>query len=172
MKNVDLKRLKDFITDSVSNPELLKKDVSVEVRWNMNDNESQMYSVVVYPLGEKELNIDQVDFLGGGGRSPNPIQYCLVGLASCFLSTFAIVCKELNLNVKSLSVVARNRMNLSLPLGLDNEKVSEGVEFEIIVDSEDEKEMFEQAKNIAIGRCPAVWCMQNSVPVNARIHFS
>ncbi|MCS6955514.1 MAG: OsmC family protein [Candidatus Calescibacterium sp.] len=172
MKNVNLKRLKDFVAEGVSNPELLRKNVSVEVKWNMNDGESQMCSVVVYPLGKKELDIDQVDFLGGGGRSPNPIQYCLVGLASCFLSTFAIVCKELNLNVKSLSVIAKNRMNLSLPLGLDNEKVSEGVEFEIIVDSDDEKERFEQAKNIAISRCPAVWCMQNSVPVDARISFT
>ncbi|MGC8733962.1 MAG: OsmC family protein [bacterium] len=84
------------------------------------------------------------------------MQYCLMGLGSCFLSTFAIVCSQLNLNIKNLKLTVKNKLNLSLPLNLGNEPVTKGIEFELEVDTQEDKSKIEEAKNIAINTCPAV----------------
>ncbi len=172
MKNVDIGKINDFVEKAKQNPDLLKKEMKVEVVWDMDENNSQMFSTITYPMGSQVFYVDQVDFLGGKGRAPNPIQYCLLGLASCFLATFSTVCKEMNLNINSVKIIAKNKLNLSLPLGISEEKVSEGIDFEIIVDSFENKEKIEEAKKIALSKCPAVWCMKNPIPVNAAVQHT
>lgn len=172
MKNVDIEKINDFFEKARQNPDLLKREMKVEVAWNMDENNSQMFSTITYPIGKQIFYIDQVDFLGGKGRAPNPIQYCLLGLASCFLATFSTVCKEMNLNINSVKIIAKNKLNLSLPLGISEEKVSEGVDFEIIVDSPESNEKIEEVKRIALSKCPAVWCMKNQIPVNATVQHT
>lgn len=170
MKNINLDNLNVFIEKCKQDDSLLSKEISIEVNWNNDENKSQMYCELSYPLGRDTLYVDQVDFLGGGGRSPNPIQYCLLGIASCFLSTFALVCKQMQIDIKKLKIRVENRINLDIPLNLGNRKVSEGIELKIFVDSKESFEKLEEAKNIALKRCPAIWCLTNPINVNANIN--
>ncbi|MFN4220028.1 MAG: OsmC family protein [bacterium] len=169
MRNVRLEKIKDFVNSSQNEPEVLNKTIGVEVLWNMDEESSQMNANVSFGKGQEYVEIDMPDFLGGEGRKPSPLHYCLVGIASCFLGTFATICKELGLNIESLKIRAKNKVNLTLPLGLGDKPVTEGIDLEIIIKSSENPECLEKAKEEALKRCPGVWCMKNSIPVKAII---
>jgi uncharacterized OsmC-like protein len=92
-----------------------------------------------------------------------------MGLGSCFLSTFAIVCSQMNLNIKKLKLIVKNKINLSIPLNLGNEPVTKGIEFEIEIESDEDMSKIEAAKEAAVNLWPAVWCMKNPIPINVNI---
>ncbi len=169
MKNINKQELNKFIEQAKNDKTLLEKEVKVEVSWNLDEKLPQMEATLIYPNGKTTFNIDQIPSLGGKGLAPNPIQYCLMGLGSCFLSTFATVCSQLNLNIKSLKLNIKNKINLSIPLNLGDEPVTKGIEFEIEIETDEENSKIEEAKTIAINSCPAVWCMKNPIPINVNI---
>jgi len=169
MRNVKIEKINDFVEKCKNDPSLLEKKMVLEVSWNMDDSLPQMVSKISYGESNQEFFVDQADFLGGGGRAPNPIQYCILGLASCFLSTFSIICKKMELNIRSVKVIAKTTLDLSLPLlGVDKD-VNKGFEFEIVIDSSESEERIEEAKRLALETCPAVWCLKNPIPVNASL---
>lgn len=169
MRNVRLEKIRDFVDKSRSEPNVLEKTISVEISWDMNEENSQMNAYILFGKGQEYVEIDMPDFLGGEGRKPSPLHYCLLGIASCFLGTFATICKELGLNIESLKVRARNNINLTLPLGLGNEPVTQGIDIEILLNSPESLEDLDRAKEEALRRCPGVWCMKNSISVRADI---
>jgi len=169
MKNVNLEKISNFVSEAKTNPSLLEKEMVLEIYWNMDEEKPQMESNIFYGKGEQKFFVDQPDFLGGKSLAPSAIQYCLLGLSSCFLSTFSVICKKMNLNVNSVKVTAKMFLDMSLPLLGENKPVNKGVEFNIFVDSPEDSGKIERAKELALEYCPAVWCMKNSVPVNASV---
>jgi uncharacterized OsmC-like protein len=170
MKNINLNELTNFVEKAKNDKTLLEKEVKIEVNWNFDEELPQMSCTLNYSNNQSTtFYIDQIPSLGGKGLAPNPIQYCLIGLGSCFLSTFAIVCSQMNLNVKKLKLIIKNKLNLSIPLNLGNEPITKGIEFEIEIESDEDMSKIEAAKETAVNLCPAVWCMKNPIPINVNI---
>lgn len=172
MRNINQSELNKFIEQAKNDKNLLEKEVEVEVIWNFDEKLPQMSATLNYPSGVTTFNIDQIPNLGGKGLAPNPIQYCLMGLGSCFLSTFAIVCNRLNLDIKKLKLIVKNKLNLSIPLNLGNEPVTKEIKFELEIDTQEDYSKIEKAKNIAINSCPAIWCMKNPIPINVTLKIN
>jgi uncharacterized OsmC-like protein len=165
MRNVNLESVKKFIDDSKKDPSLLKRKMKVEVIWENDENLPQMYSQLEFPKGKVKVECDGAPFAGGGGRAPNPVQFCLFGMASCFLGTFSGVAAEMNLNIKSIKVIAENEINLKRPLGLSDDPVVDKIKLTLLVESDEPKEKIEKAKELAEKRCPAVYCITNPIPL-------
>jgi uncharacterized OsmC-like protein len=75
----------------------------------------------------------------------------------------------MNLNIKKLKLIIKNKLNLSIPLKLGNEPVTKGIEFEIEIESDEDMSKIEAAKETAVNLCPAVWCMKNPIAINVNI---
>lgn len=170
MKNVNIKGIEKYIQEAKENPELLRRKMQVQVKWDMDENSPQMYSEIEIPSGTKfVLKCDSAPFMGGKGIAPNPLQYCLFGMASCFLATFATVSYEKGLKIKSLSVIAENTVNLKRPFGISPEPVVERIKMVVNIESDNKPEEIEEVKKIAMERCPAVWCITNPIPLDVEI---
>jgi uncharacterized OsmC-like protein len=165
MKNVNLQAVSKFLEDTKKDESLLKRKMQVKVVWNFDESLPQMFSELEFPKGKVKIECDGAPFAGGGGRAPNPIQFCLFGMASCFLGTFAAVAAEHNLKVDSIEVVAENEVNLRRPLGLSDDPVVEKIKMTVHIKSDEPQEKINLVKEIAIKRCPAVYCITNPIPL-------
>ena len=169
MKNVNMKGMEKFIEETKADPSQLKRKMKVEVIWNFDEGSPQMFSEIEFPKGKVKLECDNAPFMGGQGRSPNPLQYCLFGMAACFLGTFASVAAEENLNVKSLKIIAENEVNLRRPLGLSDDPVVEKIKMTVEIESDDPEEKVNSVKEKAMKRCPAVYCITNPIPLEVEV---
>src|SRR3989338_7787303 len=78
-------------------------------------------------LKTKNVEADGPPFMGGSGIKPDPVQYCLFGLAACYAQTFASVAAEKGIKLNKLKVAAENKVNLIKALGLSDEPIVEKV---------------------------------------------
>lgn len=113
MRNVDIDAVREFT-------EKAKKDKSL----------IEISSELAFPQGTEKINIDNAPFMGGKGRAPNPVQYCLLGMAACFLGTFATIAGELGLEIDELGAEAETNVNLSKPLGIGDEPINNGMKMQ------------------------------------------
>jgi len=105
----------------------LPKSKKVECSWEFNDGKSQMTSTLVHAKGQTTVYSDLAPFMGGSGLAPDPIQYCLFGLATCFAGTFMSTATMMGIEIKTLKVSAENSMDFSKSIGLTNNPITEKV---------------------------------------------
>lgn len=165
MKNVNMEEINKFVDEAKINKQVLKKSMSVVVEWNMDESKPQVFSKVEFAKGSMNLESDQAPFMGGIGRAPNPIQYCLFGMASCFAATFASIAAEKGLEVDFFNVTAENNVNLSQTLGLSNEPIVEQVRLTVEIKSKADRKIIEEVQNLALKRCPGIYCLRKSIPL-------
>ena len=172
MKNVNMEEINKFVDEAKINKQVLKTSMSVVVEWNMDESKPQVFSKVEFAKGSMNLESDQAPFMGGIGRAPNPIQYCLFGMASCFAATFASIAAEKGLEVDSFSVTAENDVNLSQALGLSNEPIVEQVRLLVDIKSKADRKIIEEVQNFALKRCPGIYCLMNPIPLETILKVS
>ena len=165
MRNVNMEEINKFVDEAKINTKVLKKSMSVVVKWNMDESKPQVSSKVEFAKGSMNLESDQAPFMGGIGRAPNPIQYCLFGMASCFAATFASIAAEKGIDVDSFNVTAENNVNLSQTLGLSNEPIVEQVRLIVEIKSKADRKIIEEVQNLALKRCPGIYCLRNPIPL-------
>lgn len=141
--------------------------MKVVVEWNMDPAKPQMTSRLEFAKGTAVLDCDQIPIMGGQGRAVNPIQYCLLGTATCFAGTFAAVAAEKNIEIGALTVAVENKMNLSQPLGLSEEPTVEGVSVTVNVESSAPAAEIEECQRLALARCPGIYCITRPIPLEA-----
>ena len=142
----------------------------VEGTWNLEDGKVQFASTLEHANGSTFVEADAPPFLGGNGIKPDPVQYCLFGLAACFAQTFASIAAEKNIELKKLKVIAENKVNLSRALGLGNEPITEGVRLFVEVLSEAEKHKLKEIEQLAKERCPGVYCLTNPIKLDIELN--
>ena len=172
MKNMKVEGIKEFLKEAENNPQVFKKNMKVAVEWNMDDNKPQMTSKVEFVKGSASLESDQAPFMGGEGRAPNPIQYCLFGMAACFAATFAAIAVEKGLEAKSFMVTAENKVNLKKAYGLSGDPIVEKVFLNIEIKSNADRGKIEEVKELALERCPGVYCLTKTIPLESNINIS
>ncbi|MDO8340171.1 MAG: OsmC family protein [Candidatus Burarchaeum sp.] len=109
------------------------------------------------------VEADAPSFMGGSALKPDPVQYCLFGLAACFAQTFASIAAEKGIKLRNLKVTAENKMNLKKAVGLSNEPMVERVKLKVTVSGG--KNMGELLR-LAKERCPGVYCLTNPIKLD------
>jgi len=169
VNNVNTEAVMAFAADVQRDPEVAKKRKRVEGEWILEEGQPQFRARLDYPAGAEVIEADGAPFMGGGGRKPDPLQYCLYGLASCFAGTFATLAAMEGITLTKLVVAAENRVDLSRTLGLSSNPIVEGVEITVTVSADAPREKLEEIERLARERCPGVYCLTNPIPLTTRL---
>ena len=169
MNNINLEEMKSFVEEVKQDLAKSKKTKKVECSWNFDERTPQIGSKLQHPRGETTLHSDLAPFMGGSGSAPDPIQYCLFGLAACFTGTFMSTATMMGIKIQSLKVSAENSMDLSKTIGLTNNPITEKVKIVTEVKSDAKKEQLEDLERLTRERCPGVYCLINPIPLELEL---
>ena len=167
INNVDIEKAGAFIEEVKQDKSKALKIKRVEGTWNLKEGKVQFTSTLEHAQGSTITEADGPPFLGGSGLKPDPVQYCLFGLAACYAQTFASIAAEKGIKLKQLKVAAENKVNLSKALGLSNEPIVEKVILEVKA-SGDKGENLSEIKKLAEQRCPGVYCLTNAIKLEIK----
>lgn len=169
MNNMNLEQMKVFMEEVRRDLSKAKKSKKIECTWFFDEGKPQIESKVQHPGGETILQSDFAPFMGGEGLAPDPIQYCLFGMAACFAGTFMSMATMMGIKVDSLNVSAENFTDLSKTLGLTDNPIVEKVKIIATVKSEAKEEQLKEIERMAHERCPGVYCLVNPIPLETEL---
>jgi uncharacterized OsmC-like protein len=169
MNHMNLEGMKSFMEEVKKDLSKAKKSKKVECFWNYDEGKPQIESKVQNPKGETILRSDFAPFMGGEGLAPDPIQYCLFGLAACFAGTFMSVATMMGIKIQDFRVTAENFTDLSKTLGLTNNPIVEKVKIIATVKSDAREEQLKELERMAHERCPGVYCLVNPIPLETEL---
>src|SRR3989338_529183 len=144
LNNVNPEKASAFVEEVKKDKSKALKVKRIEGNWNLEDGKVQFAAALEHPQGSTVVEADGPQFLGGSGIKPDPVRYCLFGLAACFAQTFASIAAEKGIKLKQLKVAAENKVNLSKALGLSNEPIVEKVILELKASGEKGENLSEE----------------------------
>ena len=168
LNNINLEKAGAFVEEVKKDKSKAIKVKRVEGSWDFREGSPQFVSTLEHANGSTVAEADAPPFLGGNGIKPDPVQYCLFGLAACFAQTFASIAAEKGIELKKLKVAAENKVNLSRALGLGNEPIVERVKL-IVEVSDVDKDKIKEIEQLAKERCPGVYCLTNPIKLDIEI---
>ena len=169
INNINLDKAGAFVEEAKKDKSKAIKVKRVEGTWNFNEGNPQFASTLEHANGSTIVEADAPPFLGGNGLKPDPVQYCLFGLAACFAQTFSSIASEKGIELDKLKVSAENKVNLSMALGLGNEPIVEGVKLLVEVNNVDESKL-KEIEQLAKERCPGVYCLTNPIKLDIELN--
>ena len=164
MRNVNAKAAAEFVGQVQKDAGVARKHKRVEGAWNFAEGEPQFQAVLEFPKGTVRLNCELPSFAGGWGTSPDPIQYCLFGMAACYGTTFASAAAQEGVDLTKLIVRAENDIDLRKQIGLSRDPIIQRVKFTVEAEGAP-REHLERLKRLADERCPGVECVTRSIPL-------
>jgi len=167
--NVNLQGMMAYVEQATADASVLKKQKRVEGVWDFQEGHPQFKATLAYPSGERTLEADLAPFMGGAGLAPDPIQYCLYGLAACFAGTFMSLAAADGVVLRSLRVVAENQVDLTRPMGLGDKPVVERTSITLIADSDADDATLSALEALARERCPGVYCLTHPIPLDTHV---
>ncbi len=163
MNNVNAEKMREFVESVKKDPSQALKRKSVVGRWVFEEGKPQFTATLEYPKGSVTLSCELPPFGGGWGTSPDPIQYCLYGLAACFAATLMATATGEGIELKKLEVKAENEIDLHKHLGLSKDPIIKKVKITVKAEGPSEQEIQRLIK-LAEERCPGVECVTTSIP--------
>ena len=115
------------------------------------------------------MESDFAPFMGGRGLAPDPIQYCLYGMAACYAGTFVSVATAEGIALQRLRVSVENKVDLTRTLGLSSNPIVEGVQVTLTVAADAPQEKLNQIEALARDRCPGVYCLVNPIQLTTSL---
>jgi uncharacterized OsmC-like protein len=107
--------------------------------------------------------------MGGMGLAPDPIQYCLYGLAACYAATFVSIAAMEGIALQGVKIAVENKVDLTRTLGLSSNPIVEGVEVTLTVKADVPRERLESIEALARDRCPGVYCLVNPIQLTTSL---
>lgn len=96
--------------------------------------------------------------------------YCVAGITSCFIATFASVAASQAVKLTKLKVNAECNINFAKTFDVADEPITEGINFQIDAQAENsDKQRLQEILRMAEERCPAMYSMSHVINVNAEI---
>lgn len=168
LNNVNVPEIAKFVETIRRDPAQAKKNKRVTGRWAFEPGAPQFNVDLEYPKGKVRLTTELPPFAGGWGTSPDPIQYCLQGLAACFAVTFAATAASEGVVLKTLEVTAENWMDLRKQLGVSKDNIIERVKFTVKCEGPSRDTVARLVK-LTEERCPGTECVTRSIPLSVEI---
>ena len=169
--NVSLEDLEKTLAAFRADPGKGRKTNRLEGVWNLEAGQPQFSARVAFEGGEITLEADQPTGQGGGGSRPGPMLYCLYGLASCYVATFATTAAVMGVELKRLGVAVESDVNFAPVFGLSEGPIIEGMRITLSVESDVPEEKIAEIEALAAQRCPGVFCMANAIPFETRLEY-
>lgn len=168
MNNVNVREIKKFVSTLKKDPSQAKKNKRVTGNWVFEQEKPQFRAKIEFAKGYQMVNAELPAFAGGWGTSPDPIQYCLYGLAACFAVTFAATAANEGVKLTKLEVTAENWMDLRKQLGLSKKNIIEKVKFTVSAEGASRK-ILEKVIKLTEQRCPGTECVTRKIPLEVEL---
>ena len=169
LNNINTDAAGKFMEEARNDPQIAKKSKRVEGEWVFEEGKPQFKATLAFKEGERVVESDFAPFMGGKGLAPDPIQYCLYGLAACYAGTFVSLATMEGIALRGLKISVENKVDLTRTLGLSSNPIVEGVEVTLTVASDVQRERLEQIEALARDRCPGVYCLINPIQLTTRL---
>ncbi len=171
VNNVDLDKVAQTAGAGKKNAPSLRKKVALQGEWNLDPSKHyQFRTEMSYENGKQVIEVDSPSYLGGSGSRLGPMAYCIAGITSCFISTFATVAAMEGVELTKLNVAAECSINFAKTLDVADEPITEGIDVAIEARSSNaDNEKLRRLVTMAEERCPAIYSMTHIIKVNARI---
>lgn len=169
LNNINIDAAGKFIEEARNDPQIAKKTKRVEGEWVFEDGRPQFKATLTFNEGERLLESDFAPFMGGKGLAPDPIQYCLYGMAACYAGTFVSVATMEGITLQGLKIAVENKVDLTRTLGLSSNPIVEGVNVTLTVFSDVQRGRLEKVEALARDRCPGVYCLINPIQLTTNL---
>jgi uncharacterized OsmC-like protein len=171
LNNVDLEKISQTIESGKKDMSALRKPVKLQGEWILDSTKGYQFRTELgYEKGNQVIEIDSPSFLGGNGNTLGPMAYCVAGITSCFIATFASVAAGQAVKLTKLKVNAECNVNFAKTFDVADEPMTEGINFQIDAKAENsDKQRLQEILRMAEERCPAVYSMSQVIKVNAEI---
>ena len=169
VNRVDLEKFNLTLKEAEKNPTSAKKTMKIEGKWRIGKEGPQFESEIGYEKGKIILYADEPSFLGGDGSAPNPVQYCIMGAVACFSATFAKWAAMEGIMLEELKISAEAQLDMSKSFGLSENPILENIAFTIHVKTDAPDEEVERLLRITKERCPAYYCLTESIAPDVRV---
>ena len=163
VNRINLDAFDKTVEGAKEDPTSALKSLKVEGRWRLGEKGPQFESELKYENGRIILYADEPSFLGGSGTSVNPIQYCLFGIASCFAATFAKWAAKEGVELEELAITAEAHLDMSSSFGVSDNPILDTLILSISAKTEASEEEVDRIRQITMERCPAYYCLTESV---------
>lgn len=172
VNNVDLDKIAQTTTSGKKDRSTLKKPVKLQGQWILNTASGyQFRTELSFEKGKQVIEIDSPSYLGGNGNRLGPMGYCVAGIASCFIATFATVAATQGVRLTKLNASVQCDINFAKTFDVADEAISEGITFRLDVESENaDKSELSRLLRLAEAKCPAMYSMTHEIKVDATIN--
>jgi uncharacterized OsmC-like protein len=172
LNNVDLDKIAQITTNGKKDKSTLRKPVKLEGEWILDSNRGyQFVTKLAFEKGNEVIEIDSPSFLGGNGNRLGPMAYCVAGISSCFMATFASVAASQGVRLTKLNASVECDINFAKTFDVADEPITEGITFRINAESDNtNKSELRRLLRMAEERCPAMYSMSHVIKVDATIN--
>ncbi len=167
--NINLEALGKYFEEVKKDPSQAKKTKLVDCEWVLEQGKPQFRAEVNFEQGSESIQSDFAPFMGGWGSKPDPIQYCLYGLAACFAGTFVAIVSQEGITLKKFKISVENKIDLSQTLGLSENPIVEEVTITSVIASDAPKEKIAELLDLATKRCPGIYCLTKPIPLKTNL---
>jgi uncharacterized OsmC-like protein len=132
----------------------------------------QFRTELSFEKGKQVVEIDSPSFLGGNGNRLGAMAYCVAGIASCFIATFATVAASHGVRLTKLNATVECDINFAKTFDVADEPITEGITFRVDTESDNaNKSELQRLLKMAEERCPAMYSMSHAINVDAIINW-
>lgn len=172
INNVDLDKVALTTANGQKDKSTLKKAVKLVGEWILNAGSGyQFRTELSFEKGKQIIEIDSPTYLGGNGNRLGPMGYCIAGIASCFIATFATVAASQGVRLTKLNASVQCDINFAKTFDVSDEPITEGITFKINAESDNpDKSELQRLLKMAEERCPAIYSMSHVVKVDTTIN--
>jgi uncharacterized OsmC-like protein len=149
----------------------LIKPIKLQGEWVLDSNKGYQFRTELgYEKGKQTIQIDSPSYLGGNGNTPGPMAYCITGITSCFLATFASVAAMEGIRLTKLKISTECNVNFAKTFDVYDEPITEAIISQIEAESDNaDKEKLRWVLEMAKERCPAVYSMSHILKFDTEI---
>ena len=161
--NVDV--FKETIENTKKNPSTSIKKLEIEGTWRLDEQTGPQFETKfkTEKAGDIIVQSDETIILGGGGTAPNPVQYCIGGLLSCYSATFVKWATMEGIQLNSFKIRGAATIDISKALGLSDNPPINDLQMELFIESDAPMEKLLEINEITKKRSPGYYCISHGI---------
>ncbi len=167
--NIDLDVLAGALHAGQQDPSTLKLHKRVEGAWNFTPGAPAFTATMAHGAHESTLHVDVAPKFGGAGLAPDPLQYMLLGLGSCYAATVVTIAALDGVEITDLRVIAQSDADVSGVYDITENPLMERVSVTLRVTADVDDDTLNRWQQTARDKCPFAYTIMNAVPLETHI---
>ena len=167
--NIDLTVLGGVLERGRQDPAALKMVKRVEGTWNFAQGAPSFTATVAHGQQTSTLHVDIAPGFGGAGLAPDPLQYMLLGLGSCYAATVVTIAALEGIEISDLQVIAESHADMSHVYDIADNPLMEQVSVILKVTADVDDDTLSRWQQSARDKCPFAYTVMNAVPLKTDI---